>query len=189
MTGRVVILNGPSSAGKSTCATEFALQMATPWHYLPVDLVHSIRSRPAAMTDVPHSDPQWQSVFRSSRAAYHRMLAALAATGNDVVGDHVLNEPWRLDDLLHVLDGIPVLLVHLTATDDALRAREIARGDRVIGTAGQQRALVFEHGGCDLSVDTTSKDPVVVAAQVRELVENWPQETAFDRLRRAQPHS
>lgn len=41
----------------------------------------------------------WQAVFLRSRAGYHRMLAGLATAGNDVVGDHVLSQPWRIADL------------------------------------------------------------------------------------------
>ncbi|WP_220093707.1 chloramphenicol phosphotransferase CPT family protein [Flexivirga caeni] len=51
--GRVVLLNGPSSAGKSSLAAAFAAIQPTPWHNLPVDLVHSSRSRPAEMSHLP----------------------------------------------------------------------------------------------------------------------------------------
>lgn len=181
--GRVVLLNGPSSAGKSSLATAFVAMQPTPWHYLPVDLVHSIRSRPETMAQVPGDAPQWQRVFRRSRAGYHRMLAGMASAGNDVIGDHVLNEPWRITDLLRVLDGIPTLLVHVTASLEELERRESSRGDRVIGTALAQHEIVFGHGDCDLWVDTTGLTSEAAAARVTDLVESWPDTTAFDRLR------
>ena len=34
--------------------------------------------------------------------------------GCDVLADHVLSEPWRLDDLLRLSSGLDVLLVHVT---------------------------------------------------------------------------
>lgn len=181
--GRMVLLNGPSSAGKSSLATAFAAMQPTPWHYLPVDLVHAARSRPEAMAQVPGDGPQWQEIFRRSRAGYHRMLAGMASVGNDVVGDHVLNEPWRITDLLRVLDGIPTVLVHVTASLEELERREQARGDRVVGTARAQAEIVFAHGDCDMWVDTTELTSEAAAARVAALVDSWPARTAFDRLR------
>ncbi|MBB2891266.1 phosphotransferase-like protein [Flexivirga oryzae] len=182
--GRVVLLNGPSSAGKSSLARAFLARQSTPWHYLPVDLVHSIRSRPAAMADLPTDGTRWQESFRRSRAGYHRMLAGLAQAGNDVVGDHVLSEPWRIADLLLALDGIPTLLVHVTASRAELERRERERGDRVPGTALAQVGLVFGHGDQDLEVDTTELSSEDAAQEVDAVVQSWPQCTAVDRLRR-----
>ncbi|WP_281276225.1 phosphotransferase-like protein [Flexivirga caeni] len=121
--------------------------------------------------------------FRRSRAGYHRMLAAMARAGNDVVGDHVLNEPWRIADLLDVLDGIPVLLVHATASLEELERRERERGDREVGTARAQLDVVFAHGDCDLAIDTTGTSSVAAARAVTALVQEWPARTAFDRMR------
>lgn len=184
--GRVVLLNGPSSAGKSSVAQAFMAMQSTPWHYVPVDLLHSIRSRPEAMADMSGESPVWQEIFRRTRAGYHRMLAGMARAGNDVVADHVLNEPWRIEDLLRVLDGIPVLLVHVTASHDELDRRERARGDRELGTARAQADIVFAHGDCDLELDTTTMTSEAAARSVTDLVGSWPCTTAFDRLRGAQ---
>ncbi len=110
--GRLVLFNGPSSAGKTMLSQTVARRLATPWLLLPVDLFHQIRTRP----DADLTDRQWHDVFHRTRAAYHRALAGAASSGMDVLGDHVLNEPWRLDDLLRLTVGIDVLLVHVTCS-------------------------------------------------------------------------
>ena len=176
--GRIVLFNGPSSAGKTTVAHAVARRLSTPWLLLPVDLFHQIRTRP----DADLTDRQWQDVFHRTRAAYHRALVGAASCGCDVLADHVLNEPWRLDDLLGLSVGLDVLLVHVTCSPKELRRREKARGDRDPGTAVLQRRLVFQHGDCDLTVDTTY-GPDEPTAALLELIRNPPTERAFDRLR------
>jgi chloramphenicol 3-O phosphotransferase len=176
--GRLVLLNGPTSAGKTTLSHAVAARLTTPWLVLPVDLFHQIRTRP----DADLTPREWNDVFRRTRAAYHRALAGAVASGCDVIGDHVLNEPWRLDDLLRLTPGLDVLLVHVTCSDAEIRRREKARGDRDPGSAIIQRRQVFQHGDCDLEVDTTY-GPDEPTAALLELVRKPPAERAFDRLR------
>lgn len=176
--GRLVVLNGPSSSGKTTLAKSVVERLRTPWLMLPVDLFHQIRTRP----DADLTDRQWQDVFHRTRAAYHRALVGAAACGCDVLGDHVLSEPWRLDDLLGLSVGLDVLLIHVTCDPKELRRRGRTRGDRDPGTARAQQRLVFAHGDCDLTVDTTH-GPDEPTAAVLELIRKPPADRAFDRLR------
>jgi chloramphenicol 3-O phosphotransferase len=176
--GRIVLLNGPSSSGKTTLSQAVARRLTTPWLVLPVDLFHQIRTRP----DAELSDRQWHDVFHRTRAAYHRALVGAAASGCDVLADHALSEPWRLDDLLGLSVGLDVLLVHVTCSPKELRRREQTRGDRDVGSALTQQRLVFQHGDCDLTVDTTY-GPDEPTAALLELIRQPPTERAFDRLR------
>ncbi len=177
--GRLVLFNGASSSGKTTLTKAVAGRLRTPWLVLPVDLFHQIRTRP----DAHLTDRQWQDVFHRTRAAYHRALVGAAACGCDVLGDHVLSEPWRLDDLLRLSVGLDVLLVHVTCDPAELLRREKSRSDREPGTARTQQRLVFAHGDCDLTVDTTH-GPDEPTAAVLELIRRPPKDRAFDRLRR-----
>src|SRR3954470_3509331 len=179
--GRLVLLNGPTSAGKTTVSQAVAARLTTPWLVLPVDLFHHIRTRPDAAVLTPR---EWNDVFRRTRAAYHRALAGAVASGCDVIGDHVLSEPWRLDDLLRLTPGLDVLLVHVTCSDAEIRRREKARGDRDPGTAVLQQRQVFQHGDCDLEVDTTYGAAEPTAALL-ELIRKPPSGRAFDRLRKS----
>jgi chloramphenicol 3-O phosphotransferase len=176
--GRIVLFNGPSSAGKTTLSHAVARRLTKPWLMMPVDLFHQIRTRP----DADLTDRQWHDVFHRTRAAYHRALVGAASSGMDVLADHVLNEPWRLDDLLRLTVGLDVLLVHVTCSPKELRRRERQRGDQGRGNALHQQRLVFAHGDCDLIVDTTY-GPDEPTAAVLELIRKPPSERAFDRLR------
>ena len=176
--GRLVLLNGPSSSGKTTLAKAVVGRLRTPWLLLPVDLFHQIRTRP----DADLTDRQWQDVFHRTRAAYHRALVGAAACGCDVLGDHVLSEPWRLDDLLRLSVGLDVLLVHVTCDPAELGVARRHAATASPGTARTQQRLVFAHGDCDLTVDTTH-GPDEPTAAVLELIRRPPADRAFDRLR------
>lgn len=179
--GRIVLLNGASSAGKTSVAEAVAACLPTPWLVMPVDLFHSIRSKPLQDT---LSEGEWQVVLRRTRSAYHHALAGSALAGCDVIGDHVLSEPWRLAELLNLTAELDVLLVHISCDPDQLEQRERQRGDRQVGMARAQASVVFTHGECDLTIDTTNETPRECAAQIAQLIASPPVEKAFDRLRR-----
>ncbi|MBA2775067.1 MAG: AAA family ATPase [Nocardioidaceae bacterium] len=179
--GRILLLNGASSAGKTSVAPALATCLPTPWLVMPVDLFHSIRSRPP-QGQLP--EDEWQRVFQRTRSAYHRALAGAGLVGCDVIGDHVLSEPWRLAELIDLTTGVDVLLVHVTCDLDELERRERHRRDRQPGTARAQAAVVFAHGDCDLEVDTTHASPADCGARIAELLASPPSDTAFERLRR-----
>jgi chloramphenicol 3-O phosphotransferase len=176
--GRIVLFNGPSSSGKTTLTKAVSRRLPTPWLVLPVDLFHQIRTRP----DADLTDRQCHDVFHRTRSAYPRAMAGAASSVMVVQADHVLNVPWRLDDLLRLTEGIDVLLVHVTCSPKELRRRETTRGDRDPGSALAQRRLVFQHGDCDLTVDTTY-GPDEPTAAVLDLIRTPPEDRAFDRLR------
>ena len=84
----------------------------------------------------------------------HRMVAALAAEGHDVIVDHVLLEPGWLPDLLGGLAGHDVVVVGVRCPVDVLVERERGRRDRTIGQAAAQHDVIHR-GGYDVEVDTS----------------------------------
>jgi chloramphenicol 3-O phosphotransferase len=176
--GRLVLLNGPTGAGKTTLTHAVSARLTTPWLVLPMDLFHEARTRPETdLTPRQHHD-----VLRRTRAAYHRALSGAVSSGCDVLADHLLSEPWRVDDLLRLTEGLDVLLVHVTCSPAELRRRERARGRRDPRDAIIQQRQVFQHGDCDLTVDTTY-GPDEPTAALLDLIRRPPRERAFDRLR------
>lgn len=120
---------------------------------------------------------------QTNALGYHGALTGAALAGCDVIGDHVLSEPWRLAELLELTADVDVLLVHVTCDVDELERRERERGDRDVGTARKQALEAFTHGDCDLEVDTTNTPAENCAARIVQLIASPPAETAFDRLR------
>lgn len=120
-------------------------------------------------------------MLRRTRAGYHRVVAALAEAGNDVIMDYPLSEPWRLDDLLDVLEGYDVTLVEVRCDPDELDRRERARGDRPEGLARSQ--TIDAHDDRDIAVDTTRTGPEEAARMIAGALPGVPVPKAFDRLR------
>ena len=180
MSGRVVLLNGTSSSGKSALAAELLRVLPTPWFHLPVDLAGAARG---AERTAELSGPDLEAVLRRTRAGFHRMVAGMAEAGNDVVADHVLSEAWRLDDLLTVLTPYDVVFVGVHCDPDELALREARRGDRPAGLAAAQLSAVHGHGGYDVDVDTSRTPIGACARRIADRVLAGPG-TAFPRLRR-----
>jgi chloramphenicol 3-O phosphotransferase len=174
--GRVILLNGASSSGKSSVGHALQRVLADPWFLFPVDALGAMRS--TEHTRVLH-ECEIQGMLRRTRMGYHRAVAAVASVGNDVIMDYPLSEPWRLEDLLYVLDGYDVTLVHVHCATDELDRRERARGDRSVGLARSQ--IVFGHDDRDIAIDTTNNSPdaCAIATELAALGAS----KAFERLR------
>lgn len=169
--GTVVVLNGPSSSGKSSLAR--ALQDRWPGLLLDGGLDRHLGMLPRA-----YLGPSWSQVYRYAygpdgtiraisvgpagerlHRGMHRAVAALAGSGCDVVVDHVLLERrWALD-LVQVLEGVPTVLVGVRLPAEVLARRERERADRTLGQALAQLPAVHSHGGYDVQVDTSVLTP------------------------------
>ena len=177
--GRIILLNGASSSGKSSIGRALLPLLADPWFLFPVDAVGGMRSTVGTRA---LDDAEIDETLRRTRLGYHRAVAALASVGNDVIMDYPLSEHWRLDDLLEVLSGYDVTLVEVRCEPDELERRERARGDRPSGLARSQ-AQVYGLGEHDIAVDTTSSTAAACARTIAEQFATIPSPKAFDRLR------
>jgi chloramphenicol 3-O phosphotransferase len=159
MPGRVVIINGGSSSGKTTLARRLQSSLDSPWLLLGVDVF--IWMLPSEMTVRPDGIVVHDGVitrgteFLRLYDGFRRAVAALARDGIDVLVDEVLldgavdGSRWR--DALHDLD---VCWVGVRCAPHIAAAREAERGDRPPGSAQQQALSVHEGMHYDVEVDT-----------------------------------
>jgi chloramphenicol 3-O phosphotransferase len=183
-TGRIIFLNGTSSSGKSSIARELLTVLdGDPYFHLAVDGINAMRGKKAI------APGDLDAVLKRTRMGYHRAIAGMAAAGNDLVVDHVLSEPWRLEDCLTVLAGLDVFLVGVHCPLPELERREQARGDRPPGLAAQQYAQVHAHGVDDIECDSAAASPRecadLIKAHVESSVARGEPPTAFRTLRAA----
>jgi chloramphenicol 3-O phosphotransferase len=177
--GRILLLNGASSSGKSSIGRALLPLLPDPWFLVPVDAIGAMRS---TVHTRALDDAEITAMLRRTRLGYHRTVAALASAGNDVIMDYPLSEPWRRAELLTTLDDYDVTLIEVRCAPEELDRRERARGDRPIGLARSQTS-VYGIGDFDIVVDTTSDSADECATVITQALNTLSCPKAFDRLR------
>jgi chloramphenicol 3-O phosphotransferase len=199
MPGRVIVLNGPSSVGKTSIASAFQESAIEPWlrlgfdsflDFVPEPLRHVLPSADNGFRWHPAPDegneptritvgPFGHQVVRGM----HRAIAALARSGLDVIVDDVLLEPSWLDDYLVALEGLDVIFVGVNAPLDVIEEREAARGDRFPRQARGHYDIVHYDDLYDVRIDTSVTSATAGARLIAERLAAGPG-AAFDELRR-----
>jgi len=175
MPGRVVLLHGTSSSGKSTVARAVQRLSDEPWVRLGIDafwnaiderwMEHGPRAAEGFLwtedgTIVPGT--VGQRLATGMRAA----LAAFARAGNDLLVDDVFIDPLWLEEWHRELADIELLLVGVVAPTDVLEERERARGNRIVGEARAQADVIHRGIEYDLTVDTSRQSPEECARSI-----------------------
>ena len=174
MAVKVVILNGVGSAGKSSIAK--ALQAVTSEPFLHVQMDTFMEMLPEAYNNHPDgfsyevvddagnptiaikTGPVGERALRGMRHA----IAALAAQGNHLIVDEVMLEN-EAAEYMELLADFDVAFVGIFAPLDILGARELQRGDRMIGLARWQYERVHKGMKYDLEVDAGNATPMECA--------------------------
>ena len=180
--GRIILLNGTSSSGKSTLAK--ALQDVLPDPWLVIGLDTFVFALPRRYLDQPH----WSEVYRYVRddgassspfrietgplgqdlmSGMHGSVAALAGRGLSVIVDHVLLEATWLEECRALWAAIPWTFVGVRCPLAVVEERERDRRDRTLGQAAAHHAVVHAHGvPYDIEVDTSVLTPAEAAARI-----------------------
>lgn len=159
--GRVVVLNGPSSAGKTTLA--HAVRDAAP----ATTLVVSIDQ---LMPSIAPTQPRGWALYAALTEATCAAAVAFADAGYDVVVDTVFERAECVATAQAMLARHEHALVAVTCALDVLEARERARGNRRIGQARGQRERVLHDARYDLVVDTSAMSIAECTAAVAALL-------------------
>uniref|UniRef100_UPI000711262D phosphotransferase-like protein n=1 Tax=Pseudovibrio sp. POLY-S9 TaxID=1576596 RepID=UPI000711262D len=96
-------------------------------------------------------------------------LAAYAHAGNNLIVEHILDNPDWLPELKELFQPFDVYFVGLHCDLEALKQREIARGDRPIGSAEQDFHSVHVDRVYDLEIRNTASTEHNVTA----ILEGW----------------
>jgi chloramphenicol 3-O phosphotransferase len=181
--GRVIVLNGASSSGKSRLAKALQHALDEPFLHVSSDQFLAAGILPARRDDSGPFD-WWHQMRPRFFDGFHRCLPALAAVGNDLIVEHIIEFPaWR-GELAALLADLDVFLVGVHCDLDELDRREQVRGDRRVGEGREHVTVdrIHTFGTYDFEVDTTTG---VDGQLVEAVLAAWRRRTLHRALRTA----
>ena len=206
-TGRVIVLNGASRAGKTTIAR--AVQATLPGLWMNLGMDHHIAATPPALSPGVGLRPgaaqcpaEVEEAVPVLYAALYDSVAAHARHGLNVVMDVKHHDRFTiprpiLPDCARRLDGIRVLFVGVRCAIDAIWSRRQATwghdretaGADVVAAVELSQTACHDHGvDYDLELDTSLASTAECVASIRAALADPPSPSAFEQLAaRAEP--
>ena len=184
--GEVIVLNGASSAGKSTLAVALQAELIAAgecWFVWAVD--DFLAKLPEAWLGYfevgDHADegvrfdrvgdaielrtgPIGDGLF----AVYRETIGRLARAGLNVIVDEVILTESGWLDWQRQLDGLSVQWVRVECPLAVIEQREGDRGNRLIGMARSQLRTVHRFPAYDVAIDTAELTPAAAARRILE---------------------
>lgn len=142
----VILLNGPSSAGKSTLSKELQKRLGES------DLESVIISIDDYMVTDPKETIYEDDIYEIMPAMCRDLKEAVRA-GKIVIMDHAITSERIFDAFLDAAKEAKVLTVKVICDVEILRQREKERGDRCPGSAEASLQYLWPKDGYDLCVD------------------------------------
>lgn len=205
MQGKIIFLNGTSSAGKTTLAHALQELLNEPWLHIALDQFRDglpakyrglnsphgstgeagLNVVPVIDVENPFTAIRFGKAGRKMLLGMRRAIRALVETGNNVIIDDIILESEFLQDYLDVFDGLEVIFVGVRCPIEIINKREAARPGRFPGTARGHMEICHAHGDYDVNVDTGTSSPQQCAAQVIDFLARG-KPGAFNRIRSTQ---
>ena len=159
--GLVIVLNGPSSVGKSSLMRAFAAQSVTP--YASFD--------EPWLGQLPAAHLAWPESLGPAADGLLAGIAAAARVGNQFVlsAAGIAQARFRA-----ALDGVPTLSVGLDASIEELVRRQLVQADK-FGRLAEESVGIHEGWDYDLRIDTEVHTPEQAAALLEDLVRTLDQ--------------
>ena len=167
--GRIIILNGTSSAGKSMLAAELRRILSEPFCYYASDQLADAGFRAIKHEVRDVGSPSERDKFFEG---FHRSIVGFAEAGNDLIIEHIVEEASWWAQLQSLLTHIDTFWVGVHAPITEIERRERERGDRTIGEAAYH---LKTHQYCRYDIEVNTSDPLdAVAAAVMAAWSNRP---------------
>ncbi len=149
MKKQVILLNGPSSSGKSTLSKALAGMVEEKRN--EIYAIVSIDDYMKLATDETIYE---DDVFEISGDMCKGVLDAMKSS-DGVIIDHVITSERIFCQLTEMLSQYRIRLVNVTCPLEVLLERELARKNRCLGSAESSYTYLFPKEGYHLRVDTS----------------------------------
>lgn len=167
MTAQIIFIHGASSSGKSTIARQLQAEIELPFWHISIDHLRDAGVLPSARFRAKEFD--WAAARPRFFAGFHQSLAAYAGAGNNLILEHILDTAGWVEELRGLLAPFDVYFVGVHCPLPLLVERELARGDRSLGSARQDFETIHIGRRYDLEVSSENG----VEANVAEILTGW----------------
>ena len=157
--GKIILLNGVSSSGKSSLSKVLIHKLPNYFH-LSIDDFDTIIDR-------MENRESGQLIPVPTEHFFHRTIAMFSDKGVNLIVDQILHNNDTTIDCYTTLKDYPVVFVGVHCPVEELERRELERGDRTIGQARAQLQYVHQQGEkYDFEIDTSGS----MDSSIKELV-------------------
>jgi chloramphenicol 3-O phosphotransferase len=175
--GRIIFLNGVSSAGKTTLAKTLQDRLSEPFYVLANDM---FTDEPCVLDKFVNID--MDATYQRALMGMYFAVKGFSDAGINVIVDDVLLIEDGYDRLKHCVELLydyPILFVHVICPVDELRRREEERKNRWVGMGESQLAILTPQDTYDITVDTYNNLKEDCADKIIEFMNNTKDFSAF----------
>jgi chloramphenicol 3-O phosphotransferase len=177
--GRIILLNGASSSGKSSIARAVQAKIEAPFWHISIDHLRDAGVLP--MDRFRSGEFKWSDAREAFFQGFERSLAAYVQSGNSLIVEYIVETMASMRRLIGLLGGGDVFFVGVHCDLEELERRERARGDRSVGDAHRDFHTVHAHCAYDAELDATVLPAEVNADELLALWRSRKRPSAFDR--------
>jgi chloramphenicol 3-O phosphotransferase len=177
--GKIIIINGPSSSGKTTLALALQKRLDLPFIRFSFDLFLDHKAFPSEQ--IKSGKFSWDLMRPSVFRGIQQCLPALATAGNNILFDHIIETKAWLYELLSLISELDVFFVGLHCSLPELERRETQRGNRREGEARRDFQTVHNITSYDLELNSEQSTD----GNVARLIQAWEERkrpSALDKM-------
>ena len=169
MSSSIIVLNGPSSSGKTSIAKELQKILKRTYLILSWDAYVDFIVKCSIDDDLSGGEVYWKDVFQKVSPVFKKMGKLWADQGLGIIIDTVIPSEKENLELISLLGGRKSFFyVGVYCPLGELERREKSRGDRDIGICKSQYERVHKNKTYDLEIDSGTNPPALLAQKILE---------------------
>ena len=156
--GKIIFLNGVSTAGKTTLSRKLQEHLTTPYYWLSFDYFLNISPE----RYLRNQNSEGRAIMNKSASMLPHVVKSFSDKGLNTIADGIyLKVDNLLDECVELLHGYPIMFVNVTCPIEELRRRKEEYGiNNPIDIIEWQLLELVPKDIYDLTVDTTKDDCV-----------------------------
>lgn len=197
--GKAIIINGGSSAGKTSLGKALQQELKQPYLLMGIDLFWF--TMPERQIDLDTVNPEFYTWVEESKdnipyfriipgpildqmmIARYKAIAAFLKSGLNIIADDVIWKRLWLEECLKSLAPYEVYFIGLFCDERILAQREIQRGDRRSGWARGSQIYAHMDTTYDIRIDNSGLTPEQEAKVISERFASGLEPKAFAEMR------